>query len=186
MEENNEKSENFIILYNKIIYINIFKSILILFIIIYFIIFSYEYKYKNNDNNKYIDNNKMGNYNLYNLSKFPQISIIILNIEKFIFNDKTLLNIIKNMRNQNLKDLQIIFCISNTTKIDYIKLIKNYSRIDKRIEIYFSKNNNIFNNACDLFNKIKGKYIIIIKEYILFKKDELKNFYSYTKGKINK
>ena len=153
MEENNEKNENVIFLYNKIININIFKSILILFIIICILVFSYEYNnIINNNKNKY-NNSKMGNYKLYDISKFTQISILILNIEKFIFNDKTLLSLIKNIKNQTLKDLQIIFCMSKDTKLDYINLIKNYSKNDKRIEIYHLKNNNIFNNICDLLIK---------------------------------
>ena len=185
MEENNEKNENVIFLYNKIININIFKSILILFIIICILVFSYEYNnIINNNKNKY-NNSKMGNYKLYDISKFTQISILLLNIEKFIFNDKTLLSLIKNIKNQTLKDLQIIFCMSKDTKLDYINLIKNYSKNDKRIEIYHLKNNNIFNNICDLFYKIIGRYTIIIKEYILFDNDELNKFILFTRGKIN-
>ena len=181
MEESNKKNDKMSKIYNKIIYINILKSIIILFIINYIIILSYK---NNNFRNKNAEN-KMGEYNLYKLSSFPQISILILNIEKFIFNENTLINLIENIRNQTLKDIQIIFYISEQSKIEYINIIKNYVSIDNRIQLYFYKNKNIFNNICDLFNKITGIYTIIIKEYISFENEALKNFYSSTNGKIN-
>ena len=147
----------------------------------YIIILSYN---NTNIRNKNIQN-KMGNYNLYNLSKYPQLSIIILNIEKFIFNEKSLLNLIDNIRNQTLKDIQIIFYISKLSKVEYINIIKNIASIDKRIEIYFHKNINIFSNICDIFNKITGKYTILLKEYIYLENEELKKYYFSTNGKIN-
>ena len=65
----------------------------------------------------------MGEYNLYKLSTFPQLSILILNIEKFIFNENTLINLIENIRNQTLKDIQIIFYISQQSNIEYINIL---------------------------------------------------------------
>ena len=181
MEESNEKNDKITKIYDNIIYIYILKSIIILFIINYIIILSYK---NNNFRNKNAQN-KMGEYNLYKLSTFPQLSILILNIEKFIFNENTLINLIENIRNQTLKDIQIIFYISQQSNIEYINIIKNFVSIDNRIEIYLYKNINIFNNICDSFNKITGKYTNIIKEYISFENEALKNFYSSTYGKIN-
>ena len=126
----------------------------------------------------------MGNYNLYNLTSLPLISILI-NIEEFIFNEKNLINLIMNLRNQTIKNIQIIFYISKFTNTKLINIIKNIILKDERIEIYYSENINKFKNIYDLFNQINGMYTIIIKEYITLKKDDLNNYYNFTKGKIN-
>ena len=142
------------------------------------------FKYENNlkkSNERENYKNEIDNY----YSEFPQISIILFNLEKFIFNNNDLLNIIQNLRNQTLLDLQIIFCISSLTKMKISNIIQNYASIDKRIETYYSSNINIFNNNYDLFNQINGKYTMILEEYILFENEELNYFNNFTKGKIN-
>ncbi len=127
----------------------------------------------------------MGNYGLYNTTNFPQITIIIYNIEKFIFNENDLINLINNFRNQSLIDLQIIFLLSKNTKNEYINIINNYTSIDKNFVLSFCKDKVGFNDIYNSFNKIKGKYTIILEEYCLFDQEELNRFYSITYGKIN-
>ena len=124
----------------------------------------------------------MGNYRLYN--KFPQITIIINNIEKFTFNEKALKNFLENLRKQTLIDLQIIFLLSRNMKNEYINIIKNSSR-DEKFVLYFIKDKIKFNGIYNCFNEIKGKFTIILEEYILFDKNELRRFYDFTNGKIN-
>ena len=182
-ERNNNKKTLF---YYKNIYIHLLKLILIIFIIRSIIfITKLINNIKNNEQNNYIVKNNIIKNNLYNISKFQQISIII-KYDKYLFNKKHLLNLINNLKNQTLVDLRIIFCISKYIKEDDINLIKNVVLFDKRIEIYFFKDKNIFNNICDLFNKINRKFIMILDEYILFENEELEKFYDYTRGRINK
>ena len=170
-KEYNEKK------YNNLYIINIFKLFLILFFINYIFIFSYY----NTKRNNYIKS-KMGNYTLYNT--FPQITIIIDNIEQFIFNEKALLNFLNNLRKQTLIDLQIVFLISTFVKNEYINIIKNNNK-DKKFILHFNKDKIKFNDILNCFNEIKGKFTIILKEYLLFDKNELKGFYDFTNGKIN-
>ena len=164
-------------------FLNFLKIILIISIINYNFLYSYKYNLKKNEFN-YNNKNEMGNYNLYNLTSLPLISILI-NIEEFIFNEKNLINLIMNLRNQTIKNIQIIFYISKFTNTKLINIIKNIILKDERIEIYYSENINKFKNIYDLFNQINGMYTIIIKEYITLKKDDLNNYYNFTKGKIN-
>ena len=164
---------------------NIIKLILIIFIINYILFHKYVAKRTDYHNTKYIES-KMGNYSLYNLSRFPKITIILYDIEKFIFNKNDLLNLLNNLRNQCLIDLQIILLLSEYTTNEYINIIKNYnSSIDNKFELYFNREKSEFNDIYHSFNIIKGKYTIFLSKYILFDKEELKGFYFITNGKIN-
>ena len=173
IKEYNENNYNIIELYN----INIFKLILIIFLINHIFMLSYY----NTKRTNYIKS-KMGNYRLYN--KFPQITIIINNIEKFTFNEKALKNFLDNLRKQTIIDLQIIFLLSRNMKNEYINIIKNNNK-DEKFVLYFIKDKIKFNDIYNCFNEIKGKFTILLEEYILFDKNELRRFYDFTNGKIN-
>ena len=71
------------------------------------------------------------------------------------------------------------------TNLKFINIIKNYTLIDKRIELYFFEKKFNFKNINKIFNKINGRYTMLINEYILFDKEDLKNFYNVTNGKIS-
>jgi hypothetical protein len=125
IKEYNENNCNIIEKYN----INIFKVILIIFLLITFLFSNYNTKRTN-----YIKS-KMGNYRLYN--KFPQITIIINNIENFTYNENALLNFLNNLKKQTLIDLQIIFLLSKFMKNEYINIIikmKNFYYISLKIK----------------------------------------------------
>ena len=143
MRKCNEKNDN-----NIMNYLSFCKIILFLLIIKFIISFSHKYKIRRTN---YIKS-KMGNYGLYNITNFPQITIIIYNIEKFVLNEKDLINLINNLRNQSLIDLQIIFLLSKYTKNEYIDIISNYSSIDKNLALSFCKDRVIFNDVYNSFN----------------------------------
>jgi hypothetical protein len=78
-----------------------------------------------------------------------------------------LLNFIDKLKNQKLKDIQIIFLLNNQIENKNSKVIKKQSLIDNRISFYeYEKleEGNIF----ELMNKIKGKFTLII--------DKIKSF----------
>ena len=78
----------------------------------------------------------MGSYSLYNWTYYPQISLLIYNIENWNLNNEQLLNFIDNLKNQKLKDIQIIFLLNNQTENKNLKVIKQQSLIDNRISFY--------------------------------------------------
>ncbi len=71
------------------------------------------------------------------------------------------------------------------TKNNYYNIIKNYSKYDKRINIFFINVKDVFNNIFYLIRKSKGKFIYIINNFEILNFYELEKFYNNTKGKIN-
>ena len=126
----------------------------------------------------------MGGYSLYNWTYYPQISLLINDIEKWDLNNEQLLNFIDNLKHQKLKDIQIIFLLNNQTKNIYLKVIKQQSLIDNRISFY-EYGKLVEDNIFEIMNKIKGKFILMIDKLITFGEDLLEKYYNITKGKIN-
>jgi lipopolysaccharide biosynthesis glycosyltransferase len=180
---NNRKSYNFESIFNDVYNTNdiifIVKYISLILLIISFFSYKSNKLYLNtNDQNEF--NYTMKNNSLYSLSKYPQISILLYNIEY----ETKLLNLINNLMNQSLKDIQILFLWKNKTNLQDYNKIKNISLIDKRISIfdyYTSLEESIFN----LMNKIKGKFTLLVNKIINFDENKLEKFYNETKGKIN-
>ena len=180
---NNRKSYNFESNFNDVYNTNdiifIVKYISLILLIISFFSYKSNKLYLNtNDQNEF--NYTMKNNSLYSLSKYPQISILLYNIEY----ETKLLNLINNLMNQSLKDIQILFLWKNKTNLQDYNKIKNISLIDKRISIfdyYTSLEESIFN----LMNKIKGKFTLLVNKIINFDENKLEKFYNETKGKIN-
>lgn len=83
-----------------------------------------------------------GNYSLYNLFKYPQISILIYNIEKWALNN-TIMNLIASLRNQTLNNIEIILTLSKKDFKDY-KIFKNLCISDKRITIAHITNGRLY------------------------------------------
>ena len=161
----------------------------IIFVIINIIIISglfYKKYFGENNIITYYDNNT-GNYSLYNVFKYPQISILIPNIENINKNDKniTLYSIINSLRKQTLKDIEIIFLLPKIDNNNY-KIIHNFTLIDKRIRIVFknSEKTNLF-NLYNLIFQSKGKFILFNDNFEVFQSNELEKSYNSTKGKIN-
>ena len=121
----------------------------------------------------------MKNHSLYNLIKYPQISILIF------YTDKTdkLLNFAKQLLDQTLKDIQILIFFKNDNKKRNNNFIRKFPLNDNRINImeFTTLGENIF----QIIDKIKGKFTLIIDKIINFGQQQLENFYNFTKGKIN-
>ena len=137
-----------------------------------------------------IDNNKKknlpgisGNYSLYNYFKYPQISIIMPDIDKWPLNYNDILKLILKIKHQTLENIEI-FVTSSKNKINEYKNLKNLSLSDKRIKIKISEKKNSINNIFSLINLLKGKFILIINKYFNFKINDFEKFYNFTKGKI--
>ena len=154
------------------------KSLLLLLLITYFHFYNSEKLIlKTEEENEY--NYKMKNHSLYNLIKYPQISVLIFNIEK----EEQLLNYTKQLLNQTLKDIQIIFLLKNDNENQKSTFNKNYSLTDERINIF--KFSSLESIIFQLMDKIKGKFTLFIDEIINLGQKQLENFYNFTKGKIN-
>ena len=126
----------------------------------------------------------MGGYSLYNWTYYPQISFLIYNIENWKLNTEQLLNFIDNLKNQKLKDIQIIFLFNNQTENKNSKEIKKQSLIDNRISFY-EYEKLVEDNIFEIMNKIKGKFTLIIDKLISFGEDLFEKYYNLTRGKIN-
>ena len=117
-------------------------TLLIINIILIFNIFI-RYKDNNYVNDKFIS--QLGNYSLYNLFKYPQISIIISINENFnLYNNISLINFIINLRNQKLKDIELLFFLYNNN-LNYYNTIKLNSKNDNRIKIFYKNSENVQN-----------------------------------------
>lgn len=125
----------------------------------------------------------MGGYSLYNLTYYPQISLIIYNFENWGLNDEQQSNFINNLKNQKLKDIQIIFLLNNKSEHESTNLIRKQSLIDNRISFY-EYEKFVKNNVFELMNKITGKFTMVIDKLISFGENLLEHYFNSTKGKI--
>ena len=96
-----------------------------------------------NDNKNEISLNDhesiMGEYSLYNLYKYDQISLIIYGIINWKVNDSNLLNFIDCLKKQTLKELQIIFIMPTNLNSQKYNLIKKNIKNHENIEIFSQK-----------------------------------------------
>lgn len=83
----------------------------------------------------------MGDYSLYKLYKYEQISLLISGINNWKINDASLLNFIDSLKQQTLKEIQIIFIFPDEKKNPRVNLIKKYIDDDKKMEIFFHSEN---------------------------------------------
>ena len=133
-------------IYNE--YVCILNVTLLIINVVLIIILFNRYTDSSLDYNKYIS--KLGNNSIYNLFKYPQISIIIsINEYTSLFNENFLTDFIMMLRNQKLKDIEFLFLLSYNN-LNYYNLIKNNSKFDNRIKIIFKKSNNL--DKSSLFN----------------------------------
>jgi lipopolysaccharide biosynthesis glycosyltransferase len=160
------------------IMLDISKILLLIFFILSFKIHFIK-KNKNFLNMK----SKDRSYSLYNYFKYPQISIIIPDVDEWEKNPN-ILKLIENLRNQTLNNIEIILTSTKTAFKEY-KKIKNLCLSDKRIKLEKSKNKNSIRNIFSLINLLKGKFVLIINKYFNFKSFDFEKYYNFTKGKIN-
>ena len=178
LSNNNDRKKRRIFMNKNIFFINIF----LLFINIILIIKFLKFNCIKNSNINIISN--LGNYSLYNLFKYPQISILILDYEYFNLNNNSIINFLNILTNQKLVDIEIFFSLSNETT-NYYNIITNYSKFDDRIKIFCDFKQIILKNPFYLIEKMKGKFILIMNKIEIFDFYDLEKFYNLTKGNIN-
>ena len=139
---------------------------------------------KRKRNNKINLSSLNGNYSLYDYFKYPQISIVIYNIEKWALSDENILKFMLNLRNQTLNNIEIIL---TTTKAEFMenKEFKNLYLSDKRIKLNKIKSIDSVNFIFPLMKLLKGKFVLIINKYFCIENNDFEKFNNFTKGKIN-
>ena len=117
------------------------------------------------------------NYNSYIIN--PKISFV-----STVFNkSKYLEPLIISIQHQLLEEFEIIFVDDYSTD-DSVKIINNFSSIDKRIKLIKNKRNKgTLYSRCQGSLKSLGEYIIFIDSDDLLLKDGLFNSYNYIKKK---
>ena len=86
------------------------KYIFIINILFIFINIILIFLYLNIKKDDYINK---ANYSLYNLFKYPQISVLIPNIDEFTINvNISIFNFLNSLINQTLKEIEIFFIFS--------------------------------------------------------------------------
>ena len=126
----------------------------------------------------------MSNYSLYNIYKYDQISLLFYGITNLKINKTSLLNFIDSLKQQTLKDIQIIFILPNGLNdsehnVEVIKIIK-----DNKMDIFIPSENQEL-NINYLMNFIKGKFTFIFNKFIIFPDNELEKLFLMTNGKID-
>ena len=134
--------------------------ILIFFLLLYKISFI---KKNKNKNIKRDLSNINGNYSLYKYFKYPQISIIIPDIDVLIL-DNNILELIKNLRIQTLKNIEIILTFAKTEFKEY-KELEKICLSDKRIKLKKNQKKKLINN---LFSLMEILILYIFKFTRLF------------------
>ena len=110
-----------------------YSKISIIIILILFLL-SNTISFKRNKNKEIYIPNINSNYSLYDYFKYPQISIIIPNIENLVLDNNNILKLLANLRNQTLKNIEIILASTNTKFKEY-KKFENLCLSDKRIKL---------------------------------------------------
>jgi lipopolysaccharide biosynthesis glycosyltransferase len=120
---------------------------------------------------------------LYDYFKYPQISIIIPNINKWALDKNKILTLLMNLRNQTLNDIEIILTTTKTN-IKIYKDLMNICLLDKRIQLKKSERKGSINNLFSLLKILKGKFVLFMDKFFCFKNNDFERFYNFTKGKI--
>ena len=151
-----------------------------------FHLFLDEYKDNNIRNNLKLNIHEsvMGNHSLYKLYKYEQISLLISGVNNWKINDTSLLIFINSLRQQTLKEIQIIFILRDEKENQIVNSIKKYIKGDNKIKL-FSASESIELDNYYLMDLIRGKFIMIIEKFIILEKKDLENFFLSTNGKID-
>ena len=116
------------------------------------------------------------NSKLHNSFDYPYFSIII-DAGNSNLDDKLLLKFVTNLLNQTFRNIQIIILINSSS----VHLNKNNDMITKNIEIYVSYKEKYINKICNSINRVKGKFLIILKEFSMFKNNEFYKIFNIIK-----
>lgn len=171
--------------YKLHIYIISYILRILILMIFYLLLFKISFIKKNKNNNNYDKiylSNINGNYSLYDSFKYPQVSIIIPDIDIWSLKNN-IFKMIMNLKNQTLNNIEIILTLTKTEFKEYKKL-ENLCQKDKRIKLIKIKRKEPINNLFFLMKLLKGKFILILYKYFEFKRKDFEKFYNFTIGKI--
>ena len=156
------------------------KIILIILFIINMIFLSYKghkFQSKLKKSNRSIKP-VINNYQLINKSDEIFFSLLLdFSDKNFNLTSEDLINILPNLYNQTFQEVQIILMNNSSNYNLTNKFIK-----ERKIEIYSAISKIWWENFIDLIHRIKGKFIILISDIIIFESDELFKLYNKTKG----
>lgn len=126
----------------------------------------------------------MSSRSLYDLYKYDQISILISGINNWQINDNSFLNFINSLKQQTLKEIQIIFILQTKLNTHISDLVKKNVQNNNHFEIFTTTENSQLDFNY-LMNLIKGKFVMILEKFIIFDEKEFENLFSFTNGKID-
>jgi hypothetical protein len=154
-----------------------------LFLLLFKISFIKKNKNKNNRNyNKRYLSNINGNYSLYDSFKYPQITIIIPDVDIWVLNNN-IFKLMMDLKSQTLNNFEIILTYTKTEFKEY-KELENLCLKDKRIKLKKIKRKEPINNLFSLMKLLKGKFVLILYKYFDLKSNSFEKFYQFTIGKI--
>jgi hypothetical protein len=177
------KKKNPNINYKDKSYEHIMLNISKILLLIFFILLNKVHLSKRNKNFLNLEL-KNRSYSLYNYFKYPQISIIIPDVDSWELKNQNILKLIENLRNQTLNNIEIILTSTKVAFKEY-KKIKNLCLSDNRIKFEKNRSKNSISNIFSLINLLKGKFVLIIYKFFNFKSIDFEKCYNFTKGKIN-
>ena len=134
-------------IYNQFYSYSIISKIIILILFL----LSNTISFKRNKNKEIYIPNINSNYSLYDYFKYPQISIIIPNIDNLVLDNNNILKLLVNLRNQTLKNIEIILTSTNTKLKEY-KKFENLCLSDKRIKLKKIKKSSPITNVFSIIN----------------------------------
>ena len=129
--------------------------------------------------------NEMHYYSLYNIFKYPKISLVLLfqkNSYKDIFDITAQIN---NIIDKNFSNFEIILYCQNLKGNDYKYISKKYKKIiNNKILSVYNKKDEIHNIYSKIIYSINGLYTIFINNLESLPNINIDFLFNYTKGKI--
>jgi len=121
-------------------------------------------------------------FSIYNKGKHnnsldnPYFSIII-NADNSDIKDENIFSLVSNFLNQKFRNIQIILLVNPFFNLNEIMSIKK-----ENFEIYVSYKENWFNKIFNAIKKTKGKFTILVNNFIKFNDDVFYEVYNLIKG----
>ena len=145
----------------------------------------------NNQENPFLDLEKKENLNSfkennvekinYYYDKKPKITILIFHFKLILGENDLMINMIKSLLNQTLKEIEIYLIINKIEKF----FLNQFSQIYKNLKI-INEENDAYKNIIKVILESNANYITILKKYMNIKdKNFFENIYINTFGKIN-
>ena len=130
--------------------------------------------------------NEMHAYELYNVFKFPKISLILMNNENHQPNIYKIKDYIKIFVSQKFTNVEIILCLFKENKKDYNSFTKEFENLMKKdvLKVYL-KTGDIKEDYSNIINLIKGSYTIFINDNNLIEDIHFQQIFEFLVDKTN-